>query len=121
MSPSYRGPVMRTWARLLMALVVITLQLHAESDRASVATGLFIGQIYPSGNVYLKPLAGDDRRINLPKSVFLLPLSNDSAVLKAPPGEATLVSPTVKFDFIPRLEGMDDQHLTCGPTEPRKR
>src|SRR5262252_4108636 len=120
MSPSYRSQVMRTVCLLLlMAMVMTTLPLSAESDRTSVATGLFIGQVYPSGNVYLKPLDGEDRPVgNLPKSLFLLPLSSDSAVLKSPPGAATLVSPTVKFDYIPRLEGMDDQHLTCGPTEP---
>jgi hypothetical protein len=105
-----------------MAAVMMTFQLSAESDRASLATGLFIGQVYPSGNVYLKSLAGEDRPVgNLPKSVFLLPLSSDSAVLKAPPSQATLASPTVKFDYIPRLEGMEDQHLTCGPAAPRKK
>src|SRR5262245_34307336 len=118
MSSSYRRRVMRTWAPLLMA-VVMTLQLSAESDHASVAAGLFVGQVYPSGNVYLKRLAGEGRPAgNLPKSVSLLPLSSDSAVLKTPPTVATLASPTVRFDYIPRLEGMDDQHLTCGPTEP---
>jgi hypothetical protein len=105
-----------------MAVVIMTLQLSAESDRASVATGLFIGQVYPSGNVYLRPLAGEERPAgNLPKSVFVLPLSRESAALKTPPTEATLASPTVKFDYIPRLEGMDDEHLTCGPAEPRKK
>jgi len=101
---------------------VITLQLAGESDRAPIATGLFVGQVYPSGNAYLKPLAGEQQsRRSLPKSVFLLPLSNDSAVLKTPPSEATLTSATVKFDYIPRLEGMDEDHLTCGPTVPRKK
>jgi hypothetical protein len=122
MSRSYRGQVMRTLCFGLLMAVVITLQLSAESDRASVAAGLFIGQVYPSGNVYLKPLAGGERPAgNLPKSVLLLPLSSDSAVLRTPPTAATLASPTVKFDYIPRLEGMDNQHLTCGPTEPRKK
>jgi hypothetical protein len=102
--------------------VVITLQLTAESDPRSIATELFVGQVYPSGNVYLKPLADEEQRSgNLPKSVFLLPLSSDTAVLKTPPTEAKLISPTVRFDYIPRLEGMDDQHLTCGPAEPRKK
>lgn len=113
---------MRTWARLLMAVVVMTSQLSAESDRESVATGLFIGQVYPSGNVYLKSLAAEVRPLgSFPKSVFLLPLSSDPAVLKAPPSAAALASPRVRFDYIPRLEGMDDAHLTCGATEPRKK
>ena len=122
MSSSYRGQVMRTFCFGLLMAVVLTVQLSAESDRVSAATGLFIGQVYPSGNVYLKSLAGEERPVgNFPKSVFLLPLSGDPAVLKAPPSEATLASRTVKFDYIPRLEGMDDQHVTCGPAEPRKK
>jgi hypothetical protein len=103
-------------------VVVLTLQPFGESNLESIATRLFVGQIYPSGNVYLKPLAGEQQPGgNLPKSVFLLPLSSDPAVLKTPPTEATLASATVKFDYIPRLEGMDADHLTCGPSEPRKR
>ena len=122
MSPSYRGPVMRTFCFGLLMAVLITLRLSAESDRASIATGLFIGQVYPSGHAYLKPLAGEDAPANnLPKSVFLLPLSGEPAALKTPPTQATLISPTVRFDYIPRVEGMDDQHLTCGPAEPRKK
>jgi hypothetical protein len=112
----------KTWGFALLLAVVITLELAAESDPASFATRIFVGQIYPSGNVYLKPLGFGDQPVrNLPKSVFLLPLSSDSAVLKTPPTEATLASPTVNFDYIPRLEGMDDQHLTCGPSLPRKK
>jgi hypothetical protein len=101
--------------------VVISMQLAAQPDPASVATGLFVGQVYPSGNVYLKSLAEEQHARELPKSVFLLPLSGDPAALRTPPTEATLASRTVNFEYIPRLEGMDDQHLTCGPTEPRKR
>ena len=113
---------MRTLGFGLLMAVVITLQVAAESDRPPIATGLFVGQVYPSGNVYLKPLAGEEQSgRNLPKSVFLLPLSNDSAVLKTPPTQATLTSATVRFDYIPRLEGMDDDHLTCGPSVPRKK
>jgi hypothetical protein len=102
--------------------VVMVVRFSAESDRTSIATGLFIGQVYPSGNAYLKPLAGEGAPAgNFPKSVFLLPLPGDSGALKTLPTQATIISPTVRFDYIPRVEGMDDQHLTCGPTEPRKR
>ena len=87
-----------------------------------MAARLFVGQVYPSGNAYLKPLAGEQHAGgNLPKSVFLLPLSSDSVVLRTPPTEAALTSATVNFDYIPRLEGMDKDHLTCGPGAPRKK
>ena len=52
---------MRTLGFGLLMAVVITLQVAAESDRPPVATGLFVGQVYPSGNAYLKPLAGEEQ------------------------------------------------------------
>ena len=121
-SPAYRFLMMKGFSTTLWIAAVLTLQINAQSTPDFIAARLYVGQVYPSGNAYLKPLAGEQHAgRNLPKSVFLLPLSSDSVVLRTPPTEAALASATVNFDYIPRLEGMDRDHLACGPGAPRKK
>jgi hypothetical protein len=67
---------------------------------------VFIGQVYPSGNVYVKPFSGNRAR---PKELSLLPLVIDRSSSKA-----ALVSETMPPAYIPAVEGMDDQHDPCG-------
>ena len=70
---------------------------------------VFIGQVYPSGNVYVKPFSGDRAS---PKELSLLPL-----VIDRSPSKADLVSETMPPAYIPAVEGMDDQHDPCGTLE----
>ena len=120
-SSAYRFLMMKGFSITLWIAAVLTLQPTAQPTPEFIAARLFVGQVYPSGNAYLKSLAGEHAGGNLPKSVFLLPLSGDSVVLRTPPAEAALTSATVNFDYIPRLEGMDKDHLPCGPGAPRKK
>jgi hypothetical protein len=68
---------------------------------------VFIGQVYPSGNVYVKSLSSNR---DWPKELLLVPLVGDRAASKA-----LLVSQTMQPAYIPAIEGMDDQHDPCGP------
>lgn len=68
---------------------------------------LFIGQVYPSGNVYVKSFSGSHV---WPKELSLVPLVNDRPSSKAP-----LLTERMQPAYIPAIEGMDDQHDPCGP------
>jgi hypothetical protein len=68
---------------------------------------VFIGQVYPSGNVYVKSFSLNR---TWPKELSLVPLVNDR-----PPARAPLVSETMQPAYIPAIEAMDDQHDPCGP------
>ena len=68
---------------------------------------VFIGQVYPSGNVYVKSFSPNRA---WPKELALVPLVNDR-----PPSRAPLVSDAMQPAYIPAIEGMDDQHDPCGP------
>jgi hypothetical protein len=68
---------------------------------------LFIGQVYPSGNVYVKSFS--ENRV-WPKELSLVPLVTDRPSSKAP-----LFSERMQPAYIPAIEGMDDQHDPCGP------
>jgi hypothetical protein len=73
---------------------------------------VFIGQLYPSGNVYVKSFSG--RRPSA-SELLLVPVVNDR-----PPFNATLVNETMQPAYIPAIEAMDDQHDSCGSLQPRK-
>jgi hypothetical protein len=68
---------------------------------------LFIGQVYPSGNVYVKSFS--ENRV-WPKELSLVPLVTDR-----PPSKSPLFSERMQPAYIPAIEGMDDQHDPCGP------
>src|SRR5437667_5419639 len=89
-------------AGLCLALLVLQ-QPAIDTLRDEV----FIGQVYPSGNVYVKPFSAN--RV-WPKELSLVPLVNDRPSSRAP-----LVSETMQPAYIPAIEGMDDQHDPCGP------
>jgi len=91
--------MMKGFSTTLWIAAVLTSQPTAQPTPEFIAARLFVGQVYPSGNAYLKSLAGEHAGGNLPKSVFLLPLSGDSVVLRTPPAEAALTSATVNFDW----------------------
>lgn len=83
-----------------------------EVDPASIAASLLIGQIYPSGNVYLKPI--DNSKPNWPRTVLLAQLFSKPPQSRVTPLEATLSKATLGPDYIPGVEGMDQEHRPCG-------
>jgi hypothetical protein len=68
---------------------------------------VFIGQVYPSGSVYVKSFSPGR---SWPKELSLVPIVNDRQ-----PSRAPLVSDTMQPAYIPAVEGMEDQHDPCGP------
>jgi hypothetical protein len=87
-----------------LSLVFLLLQQPALE---TLKDQVFIGQVYPSGNVYVKSFSPTK---TWPKELSLVPLVNDK-----PPARAPLVSETMQPAYIPAIEGMDDQHDPCGP------
>src|SRR5262245_5179890 len=89
----------------------LALLLMQQPGIGQLKDQLFIGQVYPSGNVYVKSFSGN--RI-WPKELSLVPLVTDRASSKAP-----LFSEIMQPPYIPAIEGMDDQHDPCGPLPPK--
>jgi hypothetical protein len=90
-----------------LSLALVLLQQPAIDN---LRDQVFIGQVYPSGNVYVKSFSTRE----WPKELLLVPLVNDR-----PPSKAPIVSPTMQPAYIPAIEGMDDQHDACGPLPTR--
>jgi hypothetical protein len=101
----------------------------SQLDIQGIDTKVFIGQAYPSGNVYLERLpreAGDPPP--WPKELLILPLGDTKSVLgkkmkasfvkemKDEPPEDNIA----KYLYIPGAEGMDDGHDSCGLGEIKK-
>src|SRR5262249_34678769 len=91
-----------------LSLAVLLLQQPALD---TLKDQVFIGQVYPSGNVYVKSFFSN--RV-WPKELSLVPLVNDR-----PSTKALVVSDTMQPAYIPAIEGMDDQHDPCGPLPAR--
>src|SRR5262249_7538543 len=98
-------------------------------DIQALDTRVFIGQAYPSGNVYLQSFrqkAGYQFRWS--KELLILPLGDTKSVL----GKTQMRAPFVKVMkdeledkvvqsiYIPGAEGMDDGHESCGRGEIKK-
>jgi hypothetical protein len=90
---------------------------------------VFIGQAYPSGNVYLQSFyrkAGYQPR--WPKELLILPLGDTKSVLGKTQMKASFVKAmkdgleddVVKSMYIPGAEGMNDGHESCGLGEIKK-
>jgi hypothetical protein len=93
-----------------LSLALLLLQQPPSNELINhLKDQVFIGQVYPSGNVYVKSFSGDR---SWPKELSLLPLVIDRSSSKA-----ALVSETMPPAYIPAVEGMDDQHDPCGPLE----
>ena len=83
---------------------------------------LFIGQVYPSGNAYLKPFSGNSEANSFwPDGLSLIPLRGtrpDSPPIRRGMFDRRLASRTdnevVKSIYIPGVEGMDESHDSCG-------
>jgi hypothetical protein len=85
----------------------------------------FIGQAYPSGNVYLRSFAGEGKTLSWPAQLSLIPLARpqdrpaqtarfDHAL------ENRIEGNVVKSLYIPADEGMDPSHDFCGLGEIKK-
>jgi hypothetical protein len=101
----------------------------SQIDIQGLDTKVFIGQAYPSGNVYLERLrgeAGDPRP--WPKELLILPLGDTKSLLgkkmkasfvKEMKDELTEDN-VIKSIYLPGAEGMDDSHDSCGLGEIKK-
>jgi hypothetical protein len=102
---------------------------ESQLDIQGIDTKVFIGQAYPSGNVYLERLpreAGDQSP--WPKELLILPLG-DTKSLPGKKMKASFVKEMKdappednvnKYIYIPGAEGMDDGHDSCGLGEIKK-
>jgi len=103
--------------RLLLALAMVPClpiwsQTPALTDPALIGGGLFIGQIYPSGNTYVRsfvPRLSD----SWPASLLVLPLLDESSASSPRAISAILSSRKAPSGYIPALEGMEDDHPLC--------
>ncbi len=83
---------------------------------------LFVGQAYPSGNVYLRPFSGNSKIKSFwPDGVSLIALGRvgpDLSSIRHGMLDRVLASRTendvVKSIYIPGVEGMDESHEPCG-------
>lgn len=99
---------------LVLPFLVMIAGYARQSNVDPIRDQVFIGQAYPSGNVYLKSFAGD----KWPTELSLTPLVSDpnaNRVLKV-----VFSNGGVQAVYIPALEGMDDLHDPCGSQEARK-
>jgi hypothetical protein len=97
--------------KLCIAAIAVAALLFQQPSPDALSARIFIGQVYPSGNVYMKPFATGE----WPKEITLVPLVNDR-----PTAKASLSSETMQTAYIPALEGMDDQHDPCGSLPSKK-
>jgi len=98
-------------------------QTVSKLDVEGLDKKVFIGQAYPSGNVYLECFRGKAECQSLwPKQLLIVPLDDKNAVLKKTRLKASFIE-VMKGElknniassvYIPGTEGMDDDHDSCG-------
>jgi hypothetical protein len=113
----------------LLLLEAYIVKADSQIDIQGLDTKIFIGQAYPSGNVYLERPpreAGDPPP--WPKELVILPLGDTKSVLgkkmkasfvKEMKDERTK-DHVIKSLYLPGAEGMDDSHDSCGLGEIKK-
>lgn len=108
--------------------------LNASPKLDNIATQVFLGQTYPSGNIYLKSFSrlneleseiDDPKSFSWPRSIFFQSLSNfPSYATKIRKGRFSSIMTDAKREiesgvimlasvYIPSLESMDDRHEGC--------
>jgi hypothetical protein len=118
-------------ARFILALAILqALQLHGRGPRMqgpsieleAFGQRIFIGQAYPSGNVYLKTFSNSIS--SWPETLSLYSLGNVSAgrsSIRRGTFDRMLVNrtegETARSVYIPAAEGMDPDHRFCGMGE----
>src|SRR5262245_18917879 len=101
-----------------------------RGDVMGIDNKVFIGQAYPSGNVYLECFRDKRDCGSLwPKKLLILPLGDTGSVLGKTQMKATFVKvmkdslkgSIISSTYIPGVEGMDsDDHASCGLGESKK-
>src|SRR5215468_4844906 len=105
-------------------------QAVSQLDVEGLDKKVFIGQAYPSGNVYLECFRDDktDCQSLWPKELLIVPLGDTHSVLKKTQMKASFVKVmkdelenniTPSF-YIPGTEGMDEDHKSCGLGEMKR-
>jgi len=101
----------------------------SQFDLQDLDKSVFIGQAYPSGNVYLECF---NRKVGCqslwPKELLILPLGDTKSVLAKTQIKASFVKimkdeqedDATKSIYIPGAEGMNDGHESCGLGEIKK-
>jgi len=98
-------------------------QSVSQLDVEGLDQTVFIGQAYPSGNVYLECFRGKtDCQSLWPKELLIMPLGDTNSVLKKTQMKASFVNVLkdeinnnmISSIYIPGAEGMDDRHNSCG-------
>jgi hypothetical protein len=101
----------------------------AQIDVRGLDRRVFIGQAYPSGDVYLECFHRKAGRQPLwPKELLILPLGDTKSALDKKQMKASFVKVmkdgmegnVIQSIYIPGAEGMDDSHESCGLGEAKK-
>lgn len=104
-------------------------KIDSQFDFQGLEKRVFIGQAYPSGNIYLECFNGKtDCQSLWPKELLILPLGDTKSVLAKTQIKASFVKimkdeqedNVTKSIYIPGAEGMNDDHESCGPGEIKK-
>jgi hypothetical protein len=97
-------------------------QANSQLNIRSLEKRVFIGQAYPSGNVYFERLTSQEGAPPWPKELLILPLDDKKSALGKKYMTASFVkvmkdrseNGAFKSLYIPGAEGMDDSHDSCG-------
>ena len=104
-------------------------QGDSQLDIQRLDRRVFIGQAYPSGNVYLQSFyRKDGYQPRWPKELLILPLGDTKSALGKTQIKASFVKVmkdglkdnVIQSIYIPGAEGMDDGHESCGLGEVKK-
>jgi hypothetical protein len=106
-----------------LSMDALVAQAVSRLDIQGLDKKVFIGQAYPSGNVYLECFrTRTDCQSLWPKELLLLPLVDTSSVIGQTQMKASFVkvmkdalkNDVVSSTYIPGAEGMIDDHESCG-------
>ena len=111
-----------SWVAFLL-LCVVAQNCAAQSGDSTIGSDFFLGQAYPSGNVYIDGFLseGSQPRQTFPTTLSLLPLPADNSAFKGQIVQATLSQAVATSGYIPAVEGMDDEHSPCGSGDIKKK
>ncbi|MDH5179911.1 MAG: hypothetical protein OEZ39_18815 [Gammaproteobacteria bacterium] len=114
-----------------IGLFILTLGLcsldtvQAEPDTGQLVQHIFIGQAYPSGNVYLRRFSNEPMQPqDWPDTLTLLPIAKHNSLPRTFTArrvkvlQEKIVDNIVKSIYIPGHEGMDANHNYCGQGKP---
>src|SRR5215470_3034042 len=95
----------------------------SQLDVQGLDKKVFIGQAYPSGNIYLDCFRGKaDCHSLWPKELLIMPLGDTNSVLGKTKMKASFIkvmkddlkNNVIRSTYIPGAEGMDGDHESCG-------